>query len=90
MELKTVNRYGKARCACCGFFTIKEIAETCPVCYWEENLYQEENLDDSDAPNYVSLKEAKENFQKFGAKKKELVSFCRKPLLDELDSNSQN
>lgn len=86
MELKKSNKYDKVQCACCGFYTISQIAETCPVCYWEENIYQEENIDDNDAPNYVSLKEARENFKKHGAKKPELINLTRKPFPEEITS----
>ncbi len=86
MELKQVNKYGKAKCACCGYYTIQEIAETCPVCHWEENIYQEEvNQNDYDAPNYISIKDAKENFRKFAAIKPELKSLTRKPDSQELE-----
>jgi hypothetical protein len=85
MELKKQNDFGKSKCACCGYFTISEIAETCAVCYWEENIYQEENTDDSDAPNYVSLEEAKINFIKYGAKKPELIDRTRKPYPEETE-----
>lgn len=85
MELKEVNKLGKAKCACCGYYTIGEIAETCPVCYWEENIYQEQiDQNDNDAPNYISLKEAKENFQKFSAIKLEFKDITRQPYPEEL------
>lgn len=84
MELKQTNRLNKAKCACCGCYTISNIADTCPVCHWEENIFQEENPDDDDAPNYISLKKAKENFGKFGAKKPELKSLVRDPYPEEL------
>jgi Cysteine-rich CPCC len=87
MELKRLNKYENAQCACCGYYTIREIAETCPVCYWEENIYQEENQDDNDAPNYISLKEAKENFLKFGATTSESKNLTRKPHPEELEQS---
>ncbi len=85
MELKRTNKFGKIRCACCGCYTITEIADICEVCYWEESIYQEEiNTEDDDAPNYISFKEAKENYLKFGAIKLELKSKVREPNVDEL------
>ena len=84
MELKLTNKYNKVSCACCEYYTISEIAETCPICYWEENIYQEENQEDCDAPNYISLKEAKENFKIFGAKTLEFQGLSRKPFTQEL------
>jgi hypothetical protein len=85
MELKEVNRFDKAKCACCGYYTISEIAEICPVCYWEENIYQEQiDQSDSDAPNNISLNQAKKNFLKFGAITADLMNVTRKPYPEEL------
>ena len=85
MELKETNKYCKALCLCCGYYTISQVAETCPVCYWEENIYQEEYIEDNDAPNYVSLKEARENFQIYEAKKPEYKNLTRKPFPEEFE-----
>lgn len=85
MELKKVNKYGKARCACCGYYTISETAESCPVCDWEENIYQEEHPEDDDAPNYISLNKAKENFLKFGAKIESSSKQVRPPIDEEMN-----
>lgn len=86
MELKVVNKYGKAKCACCGFFTILELADICPVCFWEENIYQEEtDPNDADAPNYISIKDAKKNFKEFGAIKFDVRHLTRKPNIEELE-----
>lgn len=75
----------KQRCACCLNYTITEIKETCPVCFWEEDFYQAEHIDDNGGPNLVSLREAKENFQKFGAIEERFKSFVRPPLKEEID-----
>lgn len=83
MELKQINSFGKARCSCCGYFTISNVADTCPVCYWEENIYQEENKNDEDAPNYISLIKAQINFRLYGAKKEEFKDCTRKPYNNE-------
>jgi hypothetical protein len=79
------NKYGKLRCACCCFFTINEIKETCPVCFWEEDFYQQENMDDSGGPNLVSLREAKVNYKSFGATEKRFINFVRPPEKDEIE-----
>jgi hypothetical protein len=84
MELKEVNKLGKAKCGCCGYFTISMIADICPVCYWEESLYQEEiNSGDEDAPNFISLSDAQNNFRKFGAVKNDFFQYVRPPLPEE-------
>jgi hypothetical protein len=73
----------KKSCACCGFSTIFEIKQTCPVCYWEEDSYQESQLDDNGGPNTISLREAKENFKQIGASHHDYSSFVRDPLENE-------
>jgi len=77
------ERQKKRKCACCGYFTITEIKETCPVCFWEEDFYQEQNMDDDGCPNSVSLREAKENFREFGAVEERFKEQVRPPFVEE-------
>jgi hypothetical protein len=79
MALTDINRSGKGRCACCGYYRLKEVGETCPVSFWEENICQEENFHDNDAPNYISLGDARENFKRFSAKRQNLIYKKPKP-----------
>ena len=83
MENRT-NKYGKHSCECCGYYTISEIKETCPVCFWEEDFFQEEQIDDNGGPNLVSLREARENFKSFGAIEDRFVSQVRSPTEEEM------
>jgi hypothetical protein len=80
------NKYliRKKTCTCCGFFTISEKRQTCPVCFWEEDFFQEENEDDSGGPNLVSLRESRNNFKLIGASHKDYASLVRAPFQDEL------
>jgi hypothetical protein len=71
------------KCACCDFFTIEGIADICPVCFWQKDFYQEENMDDSGGPNLVSLREAKENFKIFGAIEERFKEYVRPPIEGE-------
>jgi hypothetical protein len=84
MEIKT-NKHGAHACSCCGFFTIKEIAETCPICFWEENFFQEENIEDDAGPNNVSLSVARENYKLIGAVASEFKHLVRKPKQEEIE-----
>jgi hypothetical protein len=70
----------KKSCACCGYFTITEIKQTCPVCFWEEDSYQEFHEDDDAGPNRVSLRLAKENYKQIGASHEKYLSFVRDPF----------
>ena len=80
-----VNKYGKHACACCGFFTVTELKETCSVCFWEEDSYQEKNIDDDGGPNTISLRIARENFNKFGVMDLEFKEQVRMPLKEEVE-----
>ena len=80
-----VNKYGKHACACCGFYTITEIYETCPVCFWEEDIYQEKNIDDDSGPNKTSLREARRNFKKYGVIDTSFQEYVRGPMKNEYE-----
>jgi Cysteine-rich CPCC len=75
------------RCPCCGCLTLGERGgyEVCPVCLWEDD-----GQDDHDAdvvrggPNRgLSLAEARENYQRFGACDEVSKTHVRLPRPDE-------
>jgi hypothetical protein len=82
-----MNRISNIKCHCCGFYTLENnvVSDICPVCFWQKDIYQEEHIDDSCGPNLVSLREAKENFKKFGAIEEQFKIFVRLPLKEEID-----
>jgi hypothetical protein len=75
----------KIKCACCNFITLDEnsISEICPVCYWQKDFYQESNIDDNNGPNLISLRMAKENFQKNGVVEERFKDYVRRPFDQE-------
>ena len=74
-------------CPCCGYLTFDEepcgTFEICPVCCWEDDNVQNDDPNYDGGANGISLNEAKENFAKYGAIKKELVQDVRNPLPEE-------
>lgn len=76
----------KIKCACCGFYTLEDniISDICPVCFWQKDIFQEEKIDDSGGPNLVSLRQSRENFQKFGAIEQRFLNQVRKPNINEM------
>lgn len=40
--------------------------EICPICKWQDDLYQEDNPESDGGANHVSLVEARENYSKEG------------------------
>lgn len=81
----------KYTCPCCGYKTLDDEHEydICPICFWEDDLFQFENVDLLGA-NPVSLREAQQNFIKFGACEINMIKNVRKPNIDDIkDENWQ-
>jgi hypothetical protein len=56
------------QCACCDYFTLTEGHwEICPVCFWEDDGLGLSAPDEVSGPNHISLRQARANFQAFGA-----------------------
>lgn len=86
-------------CPCCGNFTIDDgtvgygeplevITDICRVCFWEFDLVAQCNPDMAGGANRVSLNNAKENYNKFGATEQKFKDKVRPPLLEELPENN--
>lgn len=64
------------QCDCCDYFTIEagHDYEICPVCFWEQDHFGFELLDEPSGANHgLTIREARENFRKYGACSRELV-----------------
>ena len=79
---------GNYACPCCGYLTFDEKPsgsfKICPVCYWEDDLIQNEDPSYSGGANEISLNQAKKNFSEYGAIKRDFISHVRKPFKEEL------
>lgn len=75
----------KYTCPCCGYKTLDDEHEydICPICFWEDDLFQFENIDLLGA-NPVSLREAQQNFIKFGACEINMIKNVRNPNIDDI------
>jgi hypothetical protein len=61
----------------------------CPVCWWEDDDLQFRDPDYQGGANKVSLRQARENFQRYGASEFEHKVNVRKPFMEELpDGNA--
>ncbi|MEM9379758.1 MAG: CPCC family cysteine-rich protein [Planctomycetota bacterium] len=62
-------REGRAQCPCCDYFTLEERGAfaVCPVCYWEDDGQDLDQLDVVSGPNHISLRQARQNFERIGA-----------------------
>ena len=57
--------------------------EICPVCFWEDDNVQFNDPNYRGGANRVSLNEAKQNFERFGACESEMKEFVRPPRKGE-------
>lgn len=75
-------------CPCCGYFTRSQSDfgsyEICPVCFWEDDLLQSEDVLLTGGSNEVSLAEAQENFKVYRASNKESIHLVRPPNMNEM------
>ena len=55
----------KFKCGCCGQYTIEEegTMESCLVCGWMQDPYQEEYKDKTGGANLMSLNEARKAYR---------------------------
>ncbi len=78
----------KFACPCCGYLTLDEeppgTFEICPVCEWEDDNVQHNDPNYRGGANTVSLREARENFQRFGASDIARKARVRPPRPDEM------
>lgn len=72
-----MNKYS---CLCCGYKTLEEkppgTFEICPICYWEDDL-------SDGGANNLTLREAKENFKRYGVSDVKYKNSVRKPLTSD-------
>jgi hypothetical protein len=67
-------------CACCGYVTITDQFDGCPICRWTHDPVQESDPDTDDGgPNYVTVREAQANYSSFGASSRKRLPGARKP-----------
>ena len=60
---------GTAQCPCCDYFTLdgRGRFDICPICYWEDDGQNLDGLDVVSGPNHITLRAARQNFERIGA-----------------------
>ncbi|WP_139214334.1 CPCC family cysteine-rich protein [Marinobacter zhejiangensis] len=69
-------------CPCCGYICLKsgEYGEICQICYWEYDEEVEFRGTNPSVLNHgLTLIEARNNFDQFGACEERLVQYCLPP-----------
>ena len=80
---------GKYPCPCCGYITFpvpkeEALAYICPVCFWENDLFDPGEDDPSDENGGMTLHQGRENFKQYGAVRPDLVRHARPPRAEEV------
>jgi len=59
----------REQCPCCGYATLPERGTSlvCPVCYWEDDAFVGDGLDERSVCNKMTLRKGRANFVTFGA-----------------------
>ena len=75
-------------CPCCGYLTFlapkeEAIAYICPVCCWENDVFDPREDDPSDENRGMTLRQGRENYQKWGAVREDLVRHAWPPRPQE-------
>lgn len=70
-------------CPCCGYQTLEEeppgTYDICRICFWEDDGVQFEDPDYEGGANTVSLRQAQQNYIRFGASDRLFCDSVRKP-----------
>src|SRR6185295_4359824 len=61
--------------------------EICPICLWEEEYLNPEDLLGFSSANHMTLYQAQTNYKKFGCCSDRLLKNSRKPLDEKKDGN---
>ena len=75
---------GKYPCPCCGYLTFpvpkeEALAYICPVCFWENDLFDPGEDDHSDENHGMTLCQGRENYRKYGAVRPDFLRYVRPP-----------
>jgi len=82
----TDSKKRRFRCPCCGNYTLPTGPgnyDVCPVCFWEDDPTQNRQPNLRGGANLVSLFEAKENYDVFGACEERFIERVRTPFFEE-------
>lgn len=76
-------------CPCCGYRTFPVPEEDapayiCPVCLWENDVFDPGEDQPSDENRGMTLRQGREAFLRLGTVREDLPQYARKPLPEEI------
>lgn len=80
--METTVTHSKHPCPACGYYVFSELdnqAEICPICGWQNDLIDLQEMYQPMGPNKVSLEVAQRSFATIGAVEQRFVDKVRKP-----------
>src|SRR4051812_32197021 len=59
----------REQCPCCGYVTLAErgMSLICPVCFWEDDAFVGDAVDEPSQRNKMTLRQPRANFAQIGA-----------------------
>ena len=80
---------GEYPCPCCGYLTFpvpreEAMAFICPVCFWENDIFDPGEDDPSDENHGMTLRQGRENYRKWGAVRPDFLRYVRPPRSEEI------
>jgi len=59
----------REQCPCCDYISLAERGNylICPICFWEDEGGDVDELDSYSGPNHMTLRDGRANFKLFGA-----------------------
>ncbi|MBC1481543.1 MULTISPECIES: CPCC family cysteine-rich protein [Listeria] len=71
------------QCPVCKNYTIQDDYDICEVCFWEYDKVAQKYPNEIIGANNVSLKQAINNYENFGAIEEKYISIVQKPKQEE-------
>lgn len=82
-----ISKLKKFPCPCCRYLTLEQeppgTFAICDICFWEDDYVQFHHPDSDVGANKVSLNQARQNFEEFGACTEKMLEYTRDPAEDE-------
>ncbi len=86
----TTDEQGRYPCPCCGYLVFTEEPgsyDICPICFWEDDLFQLRFADTAGGANAVSLLDGQRTYATIGACEARLIAHVRQPTaVDQRDT----